>query len=346
MGTLVTIEVVRPGPDAEAAIGRAFGWFHEIEARCTRFDPRSELMQLTAHAGQPVSASVILFEAVRFALMLAEESGGAFDPTVGHRMEARGFNREHRTGEIVRTAIVAADDVTYGDVELDPDRRTITLRRPLTLDLGAVAKGLAVDAAARELEHFQDFAIDAGGDLYLGGSNAQGAPWCVGVRHPRRDGEVIDSLLVSNQAVCTSGDYERRVFEELAQNGARREAVSGPSGGARRTLCAFEELAQNGVRREAVSGPPGGSRRTLCASNEHHILDPRVTSNRLGCSPGAVASATVVASGAMLADGLATAAFVLGPEAGIQLLNRLGVDGLIVTPDLERFETGGLRYGF
>ena len=62
-------------------------------------------------------------------------------------------------------------------MRLDPDRRTITLRRPLTLDLGAVAKGLAVDMAARELEPFRDFAIDAGGDLYLGGSNPQGEPW-------------------------------------------------------------------------------------------------------------------------------------------------------------------------
>ena len=37
------------------------------------------------------------------------------------------------------------------------------------------------------------------------------------------------------------------------------------------------------------------------------------------------------------------AAFVLGPEAGIQLLTRMGVEGLIVTPGLERFETAGLR---
>ena len=64
-------------------------------------------MQLTAQAGVPVPASPILYEAVQFALMVAEESGGAFDPTVGHRMEARGFNREHRTGEIVRTAMHA-----------------------------------------------------------------------------------------------------------------------------------------------------------------------------------------------------------------------------------------------
>jgi thiamine biosynthesis lipoprotein ApbE len=47
----------------------------------------------------------------------------------------------------------------------------------------------------------------------------------------------------------------------------------------------------------------------------------------------------------MLADALATAAFVLGPEEGIRLLNRMGVEGMIVTPELDRFETRGLCYG-
>jgi FAD:protein FMN transferase len=290
MGTLVTIHVVRAGSEAsaDAAIDRAFGWFHEIEERCTRFNERSELMQLTAHAGAAAPASAILYEAVRFALMVAEVSGGAFDPTVGHRMEARGFNREHRTGEIARNPCTPDDDVSYRDVQLDPDRRTIALRRPLTLDLGAVAKGLAIDTAARELEPFRDFAIDAGGDLYLGGSNEHGAPWSIGIRHPRNEHELIASLRVSDQAVCTSGDYERRT--------------------------------------------PGG--------DAHHIVDLRT-----GASAHAVSSATVVAPGAMLADALATAAFVLGPKEGIRLLNRMGVEGMIVTPELERFETRGLCYG-
>ena len=288
MGTVVTIQVVRPG--ADQAIDRAFGWFREIEERCTRFDERSELMQLTAQVGVPVPVSAILFEAVRFALRVAAESGGAFDPTIGRALEASGFNREHRTGRLVRTLIAPDEGVTYRDVQLDPVRRTITLRRPLILDLGAVAKGLAVDAAARELHPFADFAIDAGGDLYLGGRDPGGAPWSVGIRHPRLDGQIIETLRVSDQAVCTSGDYERRVV--------------------------------------------GGD------GNGHHILDPRA-----GESARALASATVVAPTALLADALATAAFVLGPTEGLELLERLGVDGLLLTPELERYETPGLRGG-
>jgi thiamine biosynthesis lipoprotein len=280
MGTTVTIEVL--SPRAASAIDRAFEWFTAIEATCTRFDAESELMRLTTQAGVAVPASPMLFEAVRFALRVAEETGGAFDPTIGHRMEARGFDREHRTGAVIHTA--AADDVSYRDVILDPAGRTITVRRPLVLDLGAVAKGMAVDVAARELQPFEDFAIDAGGDLYLGGRNASGAPWSIGIRHPRADGGILDSVHVSGAAICTSGDYERRA----------------PS-------------------REG-----------------HHILDART-----GTPAAGVASATVVAPSAMLADALATAAFVLGPEDGLALLVGHDVDGLIVTTDMGRHQTPG-----
>jgi thiamine biosynthesis lipoprotein len=239
-------------------------------------------MQLTARIGVAVPVSEMLYQAVQFALAVAEDSAGAFDPTVGHQMESRGFNSEHRTGAIVRTPL-AAGDVSYRDVRLDADRQTITLLRPLVLDLGAVAKGLAIDLAARELHAQGDYAIDAGGDLYLAGHNPAGAAWAVGIRHPHDGHQLLDSIRVSGRAVCTSGDYERRC--------------------------------------------EGG----------HHIIDPRG-----GASPDGVASVTVVAPTAMLADALATAAFVLGPVDGLRLFERHGVDGLMVSPGLERYATRGM----
>ena len=97
-------------------------------------------------------------------------------------------------GRSIRTDLEPGCSVSYRDVRLDPDRKTITLLRPLILDLGAVAKGLAIDLAARELRPFENFAVDAGGDLYLGGCSANGEPWSIGIRHPRRDNELIYSL--------------------------------------------------------------------------------------------------------------------------------------------------------
>jgi len=289
MGTVVTIQVVGNGETDDEhrarveAVERAIGWFRSVEVCCSRFDPESELRQLSRQTGHAVRVSEMLFEAVRFAVAVAADTDGAFDPTVGVQMERRGFNRNYRTGEMAASGLDGGRPASYRDVVLDDAERTIALARPLVLDLGAVAKGLAIDNARLELGAFPNCAIDAGGDMFLAGRNRAGQPWAVGIRHPRKPDDVIETVHVSDTAVCTSGDYERR-------------AADGTS----------------------------------------HILDPAAE------SPAAeAASATVIAPTAMVADALATAAFVLGPVRGIAMLERHGVEGLIVTPALERSQTSG-----
>jgi thiamine biosynthesis lipoprotein len=155
------------------------------------------------------------------------------------------------------------------------------------LDLGAVAKGLAIDMAARALESLGDYAIDAGGDLFVAGRNEAGELWSVGIRHPRLHDRMIETMRVSDCAVCTSGDYERR----------------GTSG-------------------------------------EAHIVDPRSGSTGLEAGRSdSIASVTVIAKSAMLADALATAAFVLGLDEGLRLLERAGVAGVLYSTSLERRAT-------
>lgn len=291
LGTIVTIEIAGPDPDDPekcSAIDRAFEWFALVERTCTRFDPDSELMRLSRTMNEPREVSVVLFEAVRFALALAKDTNGAFDPTIGLSMERRGFDREHRTRATVHTPIEVDPGASFRDVTLDETTRSIALARPLVLDLGGVAKGLAIDMAAAELAAFPDFAIDAGGDVFMAGHNAQGRPWSVGIRHPRLPDSVLRVLDVSGEAVCTSGDYER-------------------------------------VAPRADEG--------------HHILSPATREAVRG-----VASVTVIAPTAMLADGLSTAAFVLGPVDGLALLARHGVDGLIVEASLAEHGIGRLGH--
>jgi len=214
MGTVVTIQVNAPhGNDAKPAVMRAVEWFRQVEAACSRFDPDSEVTRLAGRVGEPVDVSAPLFHAAEVALAVAAESGGAFDPTVGHEMARRGFNENYRTGAIVDAGLEGAGRVSYRDVRLDARRKTITIEKPLLLDLGAVAKGLAIDLAARELEPFGNYAIDAGGDLFLAGHNPAGKPWHVGIRHPRDPQQLLGTVRVSNRAVCSSGDYERRAAD-------------------------------------------------------------------------------------------------------------------------------------
>jgi FAD:protein FMN transferase len=288
MGTVVTIQVMRGGdPETRAAVMRAAEWFRQVEANCSRFDPDSEVTRLARSVGTAVHVSATLFHAAEVALAIAAESDGAFDPAIGQQMAQRGFTENYRTGAAIEVPPANAEAVSFRDVRLDARRRTITVTKPLMLDLGAVAKGLAVDLAARELEPFGNYAIDAGGDLFLAGHNPGGEPWRVGIRHPRDPQQLIGTVRVSNRAVCSSGDYERK-----------------------------------------APAPDTG----------HHIIDPRT-----GMSVTSVASVTVIAPAAVLADAIGTAVFVLGVRDGIDFLERHGVDGLIVTPSLEQHATRGMH---
>jgi thiamine biosynthesis lipoprotein len=107
-----------------------------------------------------------LFSALRFALHVAAASGGAFDPTIGAVVSEAGFNRNYRTGELAVAA--GSPDGSYKDVLFGPGMTTVRLLRPLQLDLGAVAKGLAVDLAARELAPAPE------GRLLIVGAGVQG----------------------------------------------------------------------------------------------------------------------------------------------------------------------------
>lgn len=229
MGTVVTIEVVGHERSARArrtrdlAIERAFAWFERAESVCSRFDAGSELRRLCATRSVDVELSPMLFEAVRFAVAVAEESHGAFDPTVGARMEARGFNRDYRDGALVRSGVSDEEPVSYRDVVLNESARSVRLERALLLDLGAVAKGLAIDMAVQELRPLANFVVDAGGDLYCGGHNAAEQPWTVGIRHPRERNALLTRVSITDAALCTSGDYERRVADGAIADGSEGE---------------------------------------------------------------------------------------------------------------------------
>ena len=290
MDTIVTIKVVtsQSKMDIEESMARAFDAFYRVENVCSRFNNQSEISRLCTRIGTPVPVSPLLFEAIRFAREVADVTAGAFDPTVGNTLGLYGFNRHYLTGD--QSTPITSDPhvpVSYLDIDLDEEKRTVLLRQPLVLDLGAVAKGLAVDLAVRELADYEGFFVDAGGDIFAGGLNEYGEPWTIGIRHPINTAEIISSLQLSNLAVCTSGSYER------------------PS------------PVKQGI---------------------HHLINPRS-----GMSRPDILSCTVIAPYTMMADAFSTAAFILGPEQGIQQLELAGLDGILITPALEMPVTKEMR---
>lgn len=214
LGTIVRIQVAAAkGTEVpEEVFSRAINAIHAVEEVCSRFDPDSELVRLMdSPIGRAVPVSPILYQSLNFALEIAAWTEGRFDPTVGARMEELGFKQHYLTGEVMESHISTTPEANYQDVELDAENQTVSLKRPVKLDLGAVAKGLAVDLAANELRSFnlRGFVIDAGGDIYVGGRDESDQPWEIGIRHPVRHDETILTLRLSDVAICTSGTYER-----------------------------------------------------------------------------------------------------------------------------------------
>ncbi|NJP99191.1 FAD:protein FMN transferase [Streptomyces zingiberis] len=146
-----------------------------VDAACSRFRPDSELSRVnaTAGSGRPVPVGPLLAEAVTVALRAAEDTGGAVDPTVGPAVSALGYDRTF-------------DEVPPGTPEPSPRPRPAVGRRAVgwdpglrllrlpaggALDLGATAKALAADRAARRAADAAGCGVlvNLGGDLSVAG---------------------------------------------------------------------------------------------------------------------------------------------------------------------------------
>jgi len=136
-------------------------------------------------------------------------SGGAFDITIAPVMELWGmYNGQRRripNPEEIRSALAL---VGMENIVQQPDG--LRLAPAMGLDWGGIAKGFGVDLAAQAMieRGVEKGFINAGGDLYCWGTNPEGRPWRIGVRHPRRQG-YLAVLNIANLGTATSGDYQR-----------------------------------------------------------------------------------------------------------------------------------------
>ncbi|MEE2643608.1 MAG: FAD:protein FMN transferase [Myxococcota bacterium] len=216
MGTHFKLLLV--GGEAQAAAEAAEHAFKEVarvEARLSSWRPNSEISALNRNAGgdlSPLSSETLAL--LREAKEIALRSRGAFDPTWAAFKGLWDFRAQRLPS---REAIHRARAlVSYRALELDlSGERARLARAGMSIDLGAIGKGYAIDRAALALKMagWRNFTVDGGGDLYLSGRPSPERRWRIGVRHPRARKRVLFSLSLEDQAVATSGDYERFFFK-------------------------------------------------------------------------------------------------------------------------------------
>ncbi len=215
LGTFVQIDICANSGDIEKtakAFEDVWARFEEINSGMNAYNPQSEVSAIKNYetgVGVPISES--LAGVIGLSKDISQKTGGLFDITVRPLIDvwkkAQETQQEPTYAQIVSAGLKVGSDL----IEFTEDGALRFLYPGMEIDLGGVAKGYAVDEAVRilRLQGFQDFFIDAGGDVYVAGHNLKGESWRIGIQHPRKANELIDVLSVSDQAVTTSGDYER-----------------------------------------------------------------------------------------------------------------------------------------
>ena len=215
MGTRVAVELWSEDADlATRAMDAVIAEMRRTDELMSTYKPESQLSAVNAHAFErPVRVDPEIVEVVSRALDFSRLSDGAFDITyasVGYLYDYRAHQRP--SAEQVAAALPGID---YRQVQVDRGANTIRfLRQGVRIDLGGIGKGHAVDRSIDTLRKLgiEHAMVNAGGDTRLLGDR-RGKPWIVGVRDPRNEGKMVTRLPLEDEAISTSGDYER-YFEE------------------------------------------------------------------------------------------------------------------------------------
>ncbi len=195
----------------ESLLAKTLNEFRRLDQLLSPYISSSELSRVNRTAAtKPVVLSDELFDLVQNALYYSELSNGAFDITFA----SLGQYFDYREGKqpdtkLVRERLAA---INYHWLTLDRKQRTLAFKQPqVKIDLGGIAKGYAVDRAMQLLQDagIAHASISAGGDSRVLGDR-NGKPWRVGIKKPRADdGQPALVIPMLNEAISTSGDYER-----------------------------------------------------------------------------------------------------------------------------------------
>lgn len=221
MDTMVSISAYGADTDhLRAAVNEAFAEMRRIEDLTDRFaaennpaDTSSEIHLINKNAGVapvPVTADVfIMLQAAKEFFILTQ---GAFDVTIGPVVDLWGFGRDAFHLPAAEELREALSLVNNNDLILDEKERTAYLSKAgMSLDLGAIAKGYAVERAAVVLQEngINKALINAGGNIRVLGERSRGRAWKIGIQDPRDPAALAGTVELSGEAATTSGDYNR-----------------------------------------------------------------------------------------------------------------------------------------
>jgi thiamine biosynthesis lipoprotein len=190
----------------------------EVNRQMSHYQPDSELSRFNrAPARIPFKVSPEFARVVRFSLEVSRRSNGAFDPTLAPVINLWGFGEKTDQRSVPPEAELQAALKTTGIQHLSvTDNDELVKDIPeLTINLSAVAKGFGVDEMVKVLcgHGLTNIYVSIAGEVRVLGHNPRGTNWLVGISAPvahwKEDDPMAAVASLSNQAISTSGDYQK-----------------------------------------------------------------------------------------------------------------------------------------
>lgn len=204
----IEVRIVEPSERARAALARAVGVFTDVDRACSRFRSDSDLSQVNANPAAWHEVGRECFQSIVEAHAAYRRTSGRFDPRIHDDLVAAGYDHSVTQGPLHGGTPRRRPDLEAWEPELDwrASRVRVGGHR---LDLGGIAKGLAVRWATHELIGAgAGHLVEAGGDLAVAGVAPDGAAWRVAVEDPAT-GETAAVLALTDLAVATSSTRAR-----------------------------------------------------------------------------------------------------------------------------------------
>lgn len=247
-----------------------------LDKKLSNYRADSELSRFNRDTScAPFPLSPETEEVFRIALRISEESGGAFDITVGPLVNAWGFGPHPAAIPPDDAGLAAARErVGYQNLEWVGEHALRKKRPDIECDFSALGPGYGVDCIARTLEArgIKRYMVELGGEVFAKGLNAGGEAWRIGIERPGSEEESIQRIVhLQSMAVATSGDY--RAYREV--NGVRYSHHIDPATGRplAHTLASVSVMHAHCADADAygtalmVLGPEKG----MAFAQEHHL---------------------------------------------------------------------------
>lgn len=224
----------------------------------------SEIYRINETAGSPegVVVSERLSPILSECLALSEKSEGAFDITIGGvtrlwNLDVWAASENQDAFEVPEEAAIRAalENCGSGKLHWEEEKSLLYLPEKMSLDLGAVGKGIALDELLEKLQANKKVGgavISVGGSVLVYGEKPDGSSFRIGIVNPFQPSEYLGTLELKGEwCVSTSGDYERYVEKD----GKRYHHIINPDTGypAESGLCSVTVLSGSGFLSDALS---------------------------------------------------------------------------------------------